>query len=279
MGLQLRFVIEDTRDAGQSPLRLLLISLLLLVVATALRTVWVYAEGWPRLLRHRLAAALRRRGWRPPKEGSADRPAPVRGPGRVIVAWAGMRGVVTLAAASGIPLTTTSGAGFPGRAAIQFIAFVLAVGTLLIQGATLPVLVRRLDLSGTHDEEVEKREFAHAQRVSRAASQEAVQEVLADPPENVDPKLLQAVADRLRQAEQARSSYAEEVDPIERDARRKDLNAAISRLRGRMLEAQRLALIKERDAGHLDEDVLREVLEQLDYEEAATSRQQSLRLG
>ena len=65
----------------------------------------------------------------------------------------GMRGVVTLAAAAGIPLTTAGGEPFPERATIQAIAFVVAVGTLLLQGWTLPPLIRRLELSVRQDDE------------------------------------------------------------------------------------------------------------------------------
>src|SRR6185437_630440 len=65
----------------------------------------------------------------------------------VVVSWTGMRGVVTLAAAAAIPVTTAAGEPFPERATIQAIAFVVSVGTLLIQGATLPLLISRLHLS------------------------------------------------------------------------------------------------------------------------------------
>jgi CPA1 family monovalent cation:H+ antiporter len=63
-----------------------------------------------------------------------------------------MRGIVTLAAAGAIPATTASGAAFPDRASIQFIAFVVAIGTLVIQGATLPLLSRRLNIDTTEED-------------------------------------------------------------------------------------------------------------------------------
>ena len=55
-----------------------------------------------------------------------------------MVAWAGMRGVVSLAAAFGVPLTTVSGDPFPGRPQLLFLTVVVVVGTLLLQGLTLP---------------------------------------------------------------------------------------------------------------------------------------------
>ncbi|PRC52903.1 sodium:proton exchanger, partial [Mycobacterium sp. ITM-2017-0098] len=69
----------------------------------------------------------------------------------IVVSWTGMRGVVTLAAAAAIPATTAAGGPFPERATIQAIAFVVSVGTLLLQGWTLPLLIRRLHLSADAD--------------------------------------------------------------------------------------------------------------------------------
>ena len=71
----------------------------------------------------------------------------------LVISWTGMRGVVTLAAAAGIPTVTDAGGVVAERAALQVIAFVVAVGTLLIQGTTLPVLIRRLKLD--HVEAIE----------------------------------------------------------------------------------------------------------------------------
>jgi CPA1 family monovalent cation:H+ antiporter len=89
---------------------------------------------------------------------------------RLLVAWTGMRGIVTLAAAAAIPATTVIGERFPGRASIQFIAFVVAIGTLVIQGATLPLLSKSLKMD-TADEEAEELEgIAAAERAAVGAT-------------------------------------------------------------------------------------------------------------
>ncbi len=100
IGLQLPTVL-DQQD-GKSPMTLLLASAAVLLTVVVVRVVWIYLFAYlPRLL----AARIRER-----------EPAPT--PAQVlIVAWAGMRGVVSLAAAFGVPLTTLSGAPFPGRPA------------------------------------------------------------------------------------------------------------------------------------------------------------------
>ena len=59
-----------------------------------------------------------------------------------------MRGVVSLAAAFAVPLTTLSGEEFPGRPQLVFLTFVVVIGTLLLHGLTLPWLIRRLDVQG-----------------------------------------------------------------------------------------------------------------------------------
>lgn len=82
---------------------------------------------------------LGRQGGRDPSHVTVLTPAE-----NLLVSWTGMRGIITLAAAGGIPLTIASGAPFPGRTIIQTVAFIVAVGTLLLQGSTLPLLAKRL---------------------------------------------------------------------------------------------------------------------------------------
>ncbi|MFT4186707.1 MAG: sodium:proton antiporter [Micrococcaceae bacterium] len=71
----------------------------------------------------------------------------------LLVSWMGMRGIVTLAAAASIPLAGQNGAENQAVTLIQFTAFTVAIGTLLVQGLTLPLLVKYLDLDLTEDEE------------------------------------------------------------------------------------------------------------------------------
>ena len=70
-----------------------------------------------------------------------------------MVSWTGMRGVVTLNAAAGIPWTTETGEPFPQRALIQAIAFSAWSAPLLLQGSTLPPLIRRLQLPSHEDDD------------------------------------------------------------------------------------------------------------------------------
>jgi CPA1 family monovalent cation:H+ antiporter len=267
MGLQLRFVIQDVVDQGAPLGRLFAGSLLVLLVVLAIRPIWVFVVFSGRLLIRRVKVV----GKPIPEPTSTWQH-------NALISWTGMRGVVTLAAASGVPLTTLAGDPFPGRAGIQFVAFVVAVGTLLIQGATLPTLVRRLAISTAAEEEAERVERRRAQKISRKASHDAAAALLADPPAGIDPAVLSAVADRLREAQESRATLVTSEDQVERDAEAKNLARAITLLRKRMLSAQRTALVAERDSGTLDDEVLRDLLEQLDYEQAATSIHAAARL-
>ena len=167
IGLHLRFVLEDLREAHESLTEVAVASVVVLVIVLVIRPLSVFAMfGRNKLSRHvetRLSVPVPvsvRRG----ALGTRQRDKP-HGKWRslidrrsltwqenVVVSWTGMRGVVTLAAARRIPATTVAGEPFPERATIQAIAFVVSVGTLLIQGWTLPLLIRRLHLSRFSDD-------------------------------------------------------------------------------------------------------------------------------
>jgi NhaP-type Na+/H+ or K+/H+ antiporter len=89
-----------------------------------------------------------------------------------------MRGVVTLAAASGVPLTTLAGDPFPGRGVIVAVAFTVAVGTLLIQGLTLPLLIRRRDVADPDEDQRQGEQMMLARRISHDAAAQFLEEAL-----------------------------------------------------------------------------------------------------
>ncbi|MBT0773083.1 sodium:proton antiporter [Kineosporia sp. J2-2] len=286
MGLQMKFIIDDVFHEHHEPVgEVLLASLLVLLTVMAVRPVWIFAfASGKRLIRQSLRTTPA-----PQNEHIASGLKVVTDKvgakgahwqTNALLSWTGMRGVVTLAAAAGVPLYTEAGEPFPGRSVLQFAAFVVAVGTLLIQGLTLPYLVKRLDISSDVEHNKEMQERKYARDVARAASRQAVRDTLADPPDGCDPALLEGVAERFRHAQETREDLLpdDEDDPAQRELARKDLTRAVRLLRQRMLTAQRQALIAERDAGNLDDEVLRDLLEQLDYEEAATATSSAARL-
>jgi monovalent cation/hydrogen antiporter len=147
-GLQLRTVIEKTADLPV-PVLIYYGALISSVVIVA-RIVWVYPAA---ILPRALSASLRKRDPLPPLRQI------------FIVSWTGMRGSVSLAAALGIPAITEVGSPFPVRDLIIFITFCVILSTLVLQGSTLPPLIRWLGIDrdgkrerrGEHHQEAQAR--------------------------------------------------------------------------------------------------------------------------
>jgi CPA1 family monovalent cation:H+ antiporter len=127
IGLQLPQVIEGIR--GTRLTELALDSAFLIVLLIALRLAWVFAASW---IAFALRKAIRRRA-EPPRARES-----------FLVGWTGMRGVIALAAAMALPDSIDSGADFPQRDVLIFLSFVAIIGTLVLQGLSLPWLIRKL---------------------------------------------------------------------------------------------------------------------------------------
>src|SRR5262249_13309973 len=94
-----------------------------------------------------------------------------------IVSWSGMRGAISLAAALSIPLVTASGTPFPGRDLIIFLTFCVIVGTLLMQGLSLPWLIRFFGID--REGRLERAEAGHREVEARRHAAQASLELLA----------------------------------------------------------------------------------------------------
>ena len=237
IGLQVSTIIRDVElDAG------LLLGAAAVLLATILaRFVWMYPVTYlPRIL----FPKIRKREDRPPHLGQVT-----------VISWAGMRGVVTLAAAAAIPENV------PGRDIILFCAFIVTVSTLLLQGTTLPWLINKIGFEG---DDARKDALAEAQ-VQHRAAQAAVSrldEEIEDVPDHVRDQL-RSLAEHRGNAAWERLGRQEEESPA----------AAYRRLRRVMLSAERDEFVKARDSGEIDDEVLFRVLRELDLEEAALSRE------
>src|SRR6516165_650823 len=127
IGLQLPRILHTL--SGHSLKQLVWHGVLISCAAIVVRIAWVFVSTY--LLRF-MSASLRKRDAYPAWQNVA------------VVAWTGMRGVVSLAAALAVPLTLSDGRPFPGRDYILFITFCVILATLVLQGLTLPVLIRHL---------------------------------------------------------------------------------------------------------------------------------------
>lgn len=220
--------------------------LVIVVVVVGVRLLWLLPATW-------LAKRLHTR-----RDYSEEIPTSWRE--TVVMWWAGMRGVATVALALAIPLKTDDGKPFPGRDEIVFIAFAVIMATLVFQGLTLPWLVRKLGVRADTDAEATL-ERDLAMRAVKAARQRLreIQEVEEFPQEVVE-RLL-----RLAYDVGARIS-PEMIDEDRREAyaQRAGRLRAVSRIQREMMSAARHAVLSARSETGTDPEVVDRVLRQLD---------------
>ncbi len=243
IGLQLPYVLEQAR-AQVSPGELVLVCATVLLAVLLARPVYIFA----------VVVAFRVLGrWLPIETWSWGY--------ATVVSWAGMRGVVTLAAAFTLPEDT------PQRGVLLLAAFTVVVGTLALQGLTLAPLVRRLGMPGPDPAEDALQEAALLNEVASAGQSRLERERTP-----LDP---QAVVDQLVERSRRRADTA-----WERLGRSTSVyeppSETYRRLRLAMLDAERGAVVTARDAGRYDNDVLRAVQTVLDVEESLLDRGQQL---
>jgi len=241
IGLQLRSVVEGLAEytAGQLVSYALLISLAVILV----RMIWVFPATYvPRWAIRR----IRERDPSPPWRSVS------------VVAWTGMRGVISLAAALALPLQTAAGAPFPDRDLIIFLTFCVILATLVIQGLSLPVLIRAL---GLEDDHIGDKEETHGRiQIAEAALQRL--DELAD-----EGWVREDTTERIRglyayRRNRFASRFDGDLEGVE------ELSAAYQRLMVELLAAQRLRLITMRDEGRIGDEVMHRIERDLDLEES-----------
>jgi CPA1 family monovalent cation:H+ antiporter len=168
-----------------------------------------------------------------------------------ILAWTGMRGGVSLAAALAIPLETTAGS-FPYRDLLIFITFVVLLATLVGQGGTLPYIIRWL---GVKDDLAAQGEERIALAATARAGLECLDELEREG--SVPRSILELQRKRLR------ARYAEFGESAEEAA---ELTATFRRVERRLLDTQQKRLIELRTEGKIDNTVLRRVQRVLDLQ-------------
>lgn len=244
IGLQLPEILAGLGGHGIGQLAGWSVALVLTVLLC--RPLWVVPAVYvPRLL----SARLRARDPAPSWQHTAA------------LSWAGMRGVVSLAAAFALPLTTDAGAAFPQRDLLLFLVFVVILSTLLLQGLTYGRLLRALGLRP--DRQAVLLAQASAQQAAVAAALARLDEAVADSPADAP------VAEQLRRLAEARANARWERLAEVGGAGSETPSAIWRRLRAVMLEAERTELLRQRDAGRLPDEAMREMQLALDLEEAA----------
>ena len=251
IGLQLPQVLQaitsDARQLSTSVWDALLICLAVIVI----RILWVFPATYlPRLIFKRVCKHDPYPKWQHV----------------TIVAWTGMRGVVSLAAALALPLTKQDGSRFPGRDLILFITFVVILATLVVQGLSLPLLIRGLGVEDDNSMEREERE----------ARLQANQEALAKLNEiaETDP----AKADALKRLRVEYEDHIAQVAGAEPENAGRELrlfSSEYERLSYEALKVERKTIVKLRNQDVLNDEVLRRIQRDIDLAEARLRHHQS----
>lgn len=236
IGLQVRWIVEDAWHSGLDRQLLVLTALAVLAAVMLARPVWVCTPV--------LVARLFGRATEPLSHAA-------------VVSWAGMRGVVTLAAVLLLPAST------PQLPVLKLLALVVVGGTLLVQGTSLPWLVRLLKLRGPTRAEDALVKAELLQQAATAGLAELDRRIGPDTPVQVVESLRQRLIWRTNAAwERLGRPEAEMATPT----------AEYRRLRLAMLAAERDTVLRVRDAGSVDYDILQHVLARLDLEESMIDR-------
>jgi CPA1 family monovalent cation:H+ antiporter len=231
IGLQIRPIFNTLEVADRS--QYFLVAVAVLVTVIVVRVVWHMSFNAVIRWRHR------RVGFKPPRPMLR----PTAGSG-LVISWAGMRGIVSLAAALALP------PAFPFRDLILLTAFAVVVGTLVLQGLTLKSLLRWLDLK---DDDPVGREL-------RAARQRALEAGLASFADDESP-----MANIVRKEFKLLLADEQQRDRAAAVATHKDLHL-------RALRAARQAVFGMRDSAEIGDDAFHQLEEELDWLEMASER-------
>jgi Na+/H+ antiporter len=242
IGLQLNTILDGLE--GYSTGELLGYAALISGTVIGMRFAWTFTI--PYVIR-----ALDRR--------PSQRARRVGAPLRIVVAWSGMRGAVSLAAALALPFETDAGAPLPQRELILFLTFAVILATLVLQGLTLPALIRALRIRD--DGADREQEELHARLVAATAALAALDH-LAEEDWTRDDSIerMRGLYNYRRRRFGARAGLAPD-DGYE------DRSLAYQRAVRDVIEAQHRAVVDLRNQGEIADDVMRQIERELDLEE------------
>jgi len=214
---------------------------------------------------------------------------------RVVISWAGMRGVVTLAMAAALPDLTERQMPLGNVEVIVAVAFVITVGTLLLQGLTLPLLIRTMGVTADAERAKDARDVDRVRRISRDAGLEFLRErqemwvskhgeEARDQFNNFSRGLLRVQRDTVR-AEKDAETQELELAEIEKLAKKREKATArraaavdeLEELSRGWLEVRRRVLMDEARVGNVSEEVMRDLFVGMDAEELALDTRIRLR--
>jgi len=250
IGLQLPWVLEGIRTMAIG--HLLYLGLLFSGVVILLRFLWVYPGAWT-------SNFIRRHFLHQPEPLPSARSI-------FVVGWAGMRGVIALAAAISLPFTMEDGSLFPQRNVIIFLTFCVIFVTLVLQGLTLPAVIRRLGLCGTAQANPEE------EKARRAMVQAAISYL--DHARDDDRPEFAPLYDELSRFERHRLNliYGATSEDTGYGPEQYDRVRELSR---QVRALQRAALLHMRNENEINDEVMRKLEHEIDSAEARFSATQT----
>lgn len=252
IGLQLPLVIErlDGGALGRATLYAVAISLL----AMAVRIVWVFPTNSLIRLLSKGRPGREQPGWKL----------------EMVVAWAGMRGVVSLAAAMAIPLMMPDGAPFPDRDLILYFTFCVILSTLVFQGMTLPALIRKLNFAAETELGTPDQQRASMSMRLALAARDFLDQRYAEECDQIP------MFNRLRTSFEwtvSHSYVAGGNSPLSEETRL--IEDRFKQAMIQVIDAQKHELILARREGAYDHDLLLEREDELNLERARLERSES----
>jgi CPA1 family monovalent cation:H+ antiporter len=247
IGLQLPEVLG--RLSGRSIPQLVGYATLISVAVILIRILWVFPASYlPRLLFKKLRARDPYPAWQH----------------ITIVAWTGLRGVVSLAAALALPLTLENGAFFPGRDLILFLTFIVILVTLVAQGLSLPAIIRWL---GVEDDGTAEREERAARLKANQAALAQLDELARAGPSEKDAlsRLRREYEDRIRQLKIRESDEPNTPGLL--------FSTEYERLSHETLQWERRTVLQLRNELVISDDVMRRIQRDIDLAEARLRHQ------
>ena len=246
IGLELPMIVRELN--GYSIYEAVRYGLIISAVTILIRLVWVYPTTFiPRWFSKKIRTAEKSPGWKGP----------------LLVSWAGMRGVVSLASALSIPLLAQNNEVFPQRNLILFITFIVILVTLVFQGLTLPMLIRWTGIREIDDVIPEEEQEAGIQLRLMQAALKRLKDKYSD-----EISSNQLIENLKKQLENDISLTWQKLKCLECfEEERGDIhlhNAVLLEL----IEIQRKELFLLRKEKHFDDEVLRKQQAQLDLDEA-----------
>ncbi|HEY3938376.1 MAG TPA: cation:proton antiporter, partial [Bryobacteraceae bacterium] len=247
LGLQLPSILAGIQ--GESPTEVILAGALFSALVILLRMLWVFPGAW---LSIRIQRLLLRR------QTDAVSPRSV-----FLVGWAGMRGVLALAAALSLPIRLNNGAPFPQRNQIIFLTFCVIFATLVLQGLSLPMLIRRLGLAGASAGEQEE---SSARRQMVEAALQSLKQIREQNANGESSALSQLEEYYRRRLALLEGESADEPNEVARNAQR--VRFVAQELR----DVERAVAMNLRNENKIHDEALRTLERELDLADARQAR-------